>query len=75
MKFKEKKSVYKGLVELINAGVIARGSFENNYYVNTAMVVNGDRFTIMNMYEKQTGKEVTPRKREQEKWTPVKSNL
>lgn len=41
--FKEKKSYYEGLCELIDKRFIARSSDNKKYYINTNLFFNGDR--------------------------------
>ncbi len=52
-KYKEEKSVYKGLAELVNAGMIARSKNHMKYFINPMIFFNGDRVTYATTYIKK----------------------
>jgi intergrase/recombinase len=52
-KYKTKSSVFIGLGELVEKGVIARGKTEFLYFVNPMVVFNGDRVTFAKTYVKK----------------------
>jgi hypothetical protein len=59
-----KGPVYKGLGELVEAGIIARGPSDTLYYINPMVVFNGDRITFAKTYvKKQKAKIVNPNQR------------
>ena len=70
-KWKTLTSVFKALVELVNEGVIAKAEFENHYYINPAMFINGDRFTVYNKYERDLGNKPSPRRFTEKKRTEI----
>lgn len=45
-KYKTNKPIYKGLAELVNAQIIARGPSINIWFVNPMVAFNGDRVTF-----------------------------
>jgi Firmicute plasmid replication protein (RepL) len=48
--YKEEKSVYKGIAELVNAGIIARSTSFVKYFINPMIFFNGDRVTYATTY-------------------------
>lgn len=56
--FKSKASVYKGLAELIEEGIIARGNHENLFYINPLIIFNGDRVSFTEEFVRKTTKSV-----------------
>ncbi len=55
-KYKGVESIYRGLTELVKAGIIARGKSDYLYFVNPLIVWNGDRARFVNEYVKKTKK-------------------
>jgi hypothetical protein len=51
--YTSKKTVYNGLSELLDKGIIARTENSNEYFINPALFFNGDRMIIVNDYVKQ----------------------
>ena len=51
--YKTKKSVIEGIAHLIDAGLLARGRFENDYFINPLAMFNGDRVTYAKTYIKE----------------------
>lgn len=49
-------SIYRGLTELINAGIIARSKSDTLYYINPLIAWNGDRVTFVHDYRKKNPK-------------------
>lgn len=43
-------TIYHALTELCNAEIIARGAFEEQYFINPMVVFNGDRVTFATTY-------------------------
>lgn len=54
--YKAVESVYKGLTELVKAGIIARGSSDNLYFINPLIAFNGDRARFVHEYVKKPKK-------------------
>jgi hypothetical protein len=48
-----KQSIYRGLTELLNNEIIARGRFEYQYFINPLVVFNGNRVTFAKTYVKK----------------------
>lgn len=48
-----KPTIYKGLAQLIKAGIIARGQRDYLYFINPLIVWNGDRVRFVNEYVKK----------------------
>lgn len=46
-------SLYAGLTELMNKGVLAKSHLPLMYYINPAIIFNGDRLTIVNQWVKE----------------------
>lgn len=46
-----KSSVYKGIAELLQKGVIAKGPNETTYFINPSVIFNGNRLVVINKYE------------------------
>lgn len=65
-KYKAVESIYRGLTELLKAGIIARGKNDNFYFINPLIVWNGDRVTFVNQYVKKQ----TKKKKKTEELTP-----
>lgn len=55
-KYKSVESVYRGLTELLKAGIIARGKNDNIYFINPLIIWNGDRVRFVNEYVKKSRK-------------------
>jgi hypothetical protein len=51
--YKEEKSIYKGIAELVNAGIIARSTSFIKYFINPMVFFNGDRITFATTYIRQ----------------------
>jgi hypothetical protein len=51
--YKTKKSVIEGIAHLIDAGLLARGKYENDYFINPLAMFNGDRVTYARTYIKE----------------------
>lgn len=51
--YKSNKSVFNGLLGLLNAKFIARANTSSLYFINPAIFFNGDRLTIVEHYEKK----------------------
>lgn len=49
----EEKSVYRGLIGLVNASIIARTEKNYFYYINPSIVFNGSRVTFITTYTKK----------------------
>jgi hypothetical protein len=45
-----KSSVYKGIAELLQKEVIAKGPNETTYFINPSVIFNGNRLVIINRY-------------------------
>ncbi len=43
-------SIFKGIAELLNADVIARGNTTTRYFINPAVMFNGSRMAIIKKY-------------------------
>lgn len=56
-KYKGVESVYRGLTELLKAGIIARGKTDNLYFINPLIVFNGDRARFVHEYVKKPRKQ------------------
>ncbi len=52
-KYKNKKSIYQGLAELLAADIIARGKNENLYYINPLCIFNGNRINFIHSVVKK----------------------
>lgn len=52
-RYKAKKVVYAGLVELIQAEIIAKGKTDIFFYINPMVVFNGNRVTFAKTYVKK----------------------
>ncbi len=44
--YKSDKAIYKGLAELVQSEIIARGPNEYNWFINPLIVFNGDRVSF-----------------------------
>lgn len=51
--YREEKSLYKGIAELVNAGIIARSTSYIKYFINPMIFFNGDRVTYATTYIKR----------------------
>lgn len=51
-----KQTIYRGLTELLNSEVIARGRFDYQYFINPMVVFNGNRVTFAKTYVKRKAK-------------------
>jgi len=47
-------SIYRGIAELLNCGVIARGWADNIFFINPLISWNGSRVTFVTQYEKKS---------------------
>lgn len=52
--YKNHRSVYLGLTELLKANIIARGKNENLYFINPMIIFNGNRISFINQYVKKS---------------------
>ncbi len=52
-KYKAKSSVFQGLGQLVENGIIARGKTDFLYYINPMVVFNGSRITFAQTYVKK----------------------
>lgn len=50
-----KQTIYRGLTELLNNEIIARGRFEYQYFINPMIVFNGNRVTFAKTYVRKKG--------------------
>lgn len=55
-KYKSSSTIYRGLAELVGAGIIARGKAENWYFINPMCIFNGNRINFVKSYVKKTAK-------------------
>lgn len=55
-KYNSKTMVYRGLAELVNGGIIARGKNDNVYFINPLIIWNGDRARFVTEYVKKSKK-------------------
>lgn len=51
-----KKPIYKGLADLVEAEIIARGPSDTTYFINPLVVFNGSRITFAKTYVKKQRK-------------------
>lgn len=51
--YKSERSVFDGLLSLINAGIIARSNKHYMYFINPLIVFNGNRITFAKTYVKK----------------------
>ena len=51
--YREEKSLYKGIAELVNADIIARSTSYIKYFINPLIFFNGDRVTFATTYVKK----------------------
>jgi len=59
--YKSRRSIINGMSELIEHGIIARSTKSNIYFINPAVVFNGNRVTFAKTYmKKQRHKEEDP---------------
>lgn len=56
-KYKNKKSIYDGLSNLVSSEIIARGPSDSFYFINPMVAFNGDRVTYAKTYVKKKKKE------------------
>jgi hypothetical protein len=54
--YKSDKAIYKGLAELVQNEIIARGPNEYNWFINPLIVFNGDRVSFTKTYVKKHGR-------------------
>lgn len=52
-KYTHANSVISGLTDLIENGIIARGRYESEYYINPLVLFNGSRVTFAKTYIKR----------------------
>ncbi len=52
-RYKSERSVFSGLAELIENGIIARSTKTYRYYINPMIIFNGNRVTFAHTYIKQ----------------------
>lgn len=57
--YRSKTSIYRGLAELVEAEIIARGRYENHFFINPMVLFNGDRITFAKTYVKSTQKKIS----------------
>lgn len=55
--YKTTKPIYKGLAELLDAGIIARGPADNLWFINPLVMFNGDRVSFAKTYLKKNKNE------------------
>lgn len=48
----KRNTFYSGVLELVTKGFVARSDAKHMFYLNPAMIWNGDRFTFINEYKK-----------------------
>lgn len=60
-KYKSLKPIYKGLAELINADIIARGWADNIYFINPLVFFNGNRVVFATEYIKKRNPDIKSR--------------
>lgn len=53
-----KQTIYRGLTELLNNEIIARGRFDYQYYINPLVVFNGNRVTFAKTYVRKKSKTI-----------------
>ena len=53
-KYSSKAPIYKGLAELLEAKIIARGETDYLYFINPLIAFNGDRVSFCTSYEKKS---------------------
>ena len=58
-KYKAKSSVFEGLGQLVEHGIIARGKVDVLYYINPMVAFNGNRITFAKTYIKKTKDKVS----------------
>lgn len=59
--YREEKSLYKGIAELVNAGIIARSTSYIKYFINPMVFFNGDRVTFATTYvRRRNAKRISP---------------
>ena len=56
-KYTAKSTIYIGLTELLQAGIIARGWSESVYFINPMCLFNGNRLTYVKTYVKKKKKQ------------------
>ena len=56
--FKTRKSVYDGVIELLEKGILTRSSNSKKYWVNPLVIFNGNRITFINDYILTQGTEI-----------------
>lgn len=59
-RYKAKKQVYEGLTALLDAEIIARGPYEQSFFINPLVIFNGDRVSYIKTYVKKK-KEADPK--------------
>lgn len=59
-KYKTKTSIFDGLAQLIENGIIARGKTDFMYYINPMVAFNGNRISFTKTYVKKKKKSVDP---------------
>lgn len=57
--YKSSETLYKGLRELVKAGIIAKGLVDGMWFINPLVVFNGDRVTFTTNYIKKKHPEVS----------------
>lgn len=60
-KYKSKATIYKGLAELINAQIIARGWADNIYFINPLVFFNGNRVVFATEYIRRHNPDIKAR--------------
>lgn len=56
--FKSKDSLYKGLTQLVEAGIIAKSQTSYKIFINPMIIFNGDRATFATTYVKEKAPEI-----------------
>ncbi len=51
--YDSRTTIYKGITELLNKDIIAKGSNDTKFYINPAVIFNGSRMTIIKQYIKE----------------------
>lgn len=54
-KYETTKPIYKGLAELLQSEIIARGPADNLWFINPMVVFNGDRVTFAHTFIRKKG--------------------
>ena len=60
-----RQAIYKGLAELVQSEIIARGPNEYNWFINPLIVFNGDRVSFTKTYVRKKDFSCPKRKKKQ----------